>query len=401
MLPQISPAEELSVTKTVYLEKGNVVEQKIIVQTHDKGFVIAGGIEQKAQPKSAWATKTDSEGKAIWRYVLPPREKLDTYDGPEYSSAVVMSDDSVFLCGRMPFNVAPGVNQPGLVTHLDKKGKLLKEKLLYPQKTQGITITRLTSCAKSNHGIMVVGNTTQFVKDTSPGATDSSPKINTSFYLVLSLDERGNTQWEKLIPIADKAGYDEMSQLQALGNGFAFTATRNSIGTEVVRISEDGKTVASNVFDDNFTITLPVQPAKDIQLVSMPTKEFTRITLNNELKETGRVTEKHGFGVVDMAYRLPNQSLVAFGAEDNGKGTYFVAQVMYFDSELKNKKAVLLGAKGESYWTKAAIPLDKPGEFVAVRSAIDPKLLNFGQHPAEEQLAAVRLGIGLDFIKLN
>ena len=69
------------------------------------------------------------------------------------------------------------------------------------------------------------------------------------------------------------------------------------------------------------------------------------------------------------------------------------------DSKLKNEKTVLLGKGLESYWIQAGIPSDKSDEFISVRSAT--KHSNLGADATDEQLAEIRLGVGLDFISLK
>jgi hypothetical protein len=400
MMARASSAEELTVTKTVYLEHGASVDPKALVRTHDNGFIVVGGIEKKGQPKSAWATKTDSEGNAIWRYVLPPREEIHIYDGPEYSSAAVMPDDSVFLCGRMPFNADKGVSSPGLLTHLDKDGKLLNENMLYPPDRENVSITHLISCMQSGNGVVVVGWMTQFFKNTST-EKNQPPHIETNSYFVLSLDGNGQVKWKKLIPLSDKLeGYDFISPLQTTANGgFILVSARSLYGTRVIHINANGEVVASKMLTGTFVAALPMKEESDIQLVSKETENLTRVTLNSDLKEIDRITEAHEIGEADMVYRLPDQSLIIFSAKHNKDGTYYQARVMAVNSRLKDEKTVLLGERFESYHAQAGIPLDKVGELVSIRKAI--KHSDLGIKATDEQLADIRTGVGLDFITLK
>ena len=401
VMTHIPSAGELTVTKTVYIESGKVVEPRTIVQTHDNSFIIAGQIQVKGHPRSAWATKTDSDGKVAWRYLVPPRETLtDTQSGPEYFSAAVMPDDSVFLCGRMPFNPKPGNKSPGLLTHLDKDGKVLSEALIYPQNDKDTSITRLMSCMSSDDEIEVVGHAFQLAIDKEP--TGSYP-TNTRFdsYIILRFDKWGVLKWEKLEPI-DKAivgAPDAISQLQATADGgFSFVAVRNMTRSEVVHVTPNGD-VAKKLIDVPSTMVVQTEPAKDIKMISNSTENLTRVTLDDKLHEMSSITQTHEAGEIDLAYLLPNGSVIIFGDRYRHWGSRYSARAMVVDSNLDKETSLILGASGESYRTYAATQLEKPEEYISARSARGPSI--GGNHPTEAQLDKMRLGVALDFIKVK
>ena len=390
----VAATADLTVTKTIYVEKGTSPEPQTMARTRDNGFVIAG--QSLAQ---AWAVRTDSEGKVVWRYMVPARETIPG-ERPRYSSVAIMPDDSVFICGNMPFN-EPGVSSPGLLTHLDKNGKVLSEEFLYPPDKENASITRLSACKQFGNGIVVVGHTLQFVKNPSPEKSRLSTYKNVDSYFIQSFDGGGQVKWKKMVTFSDvREGADYISPLQAMPNGgFMLVSARSAFGTRIIHMSENGEVVATKMIDGTFVTALPVKEETDIQLVSKETESLTRITLNSDLKEIDRITEPHEIGEANMVYRLPDQSLIMFGDKHDKDCTYYQARVAIVDSKLKNEKTVLLGKGLESYWIQAGIPSDKSDEFISVRSAT--KHSNLGADATDEQLAEIRLGVGLDFISLK
>ncbi len=393
MMPTVSTAQTLSVTRTVYLEHGAVVDPKVIVRTHDNGLIVVGSLERPHEPRSAWATKTDIAGNVVWRYTAPLREKINRNDGPEFTSAAVMSDDSVFLCGRMP-TVQDGA---GLLTHLDKNGNVLSEQLLKPR---DLDSGSFVSCVEWNGGIAIVG-TTGKMTPAELSQSHPSPYDVQFFYWIASFDINGKMKWEKLVPLSDKReGFDYISPLQLTPDGgFVFVTTRYTLGTRVLHVNADGDLLSSRVMDENSILLQPHSSDADIRLLSTQTESLTLITLDGDLQELKRLTAGHEVGEVDMAHLLPDGSIVLFGAKHDKKGWSYLAWAMCVDPKLEHSSFVPLGATGESGWAKAGVPLRKAGEFVSIRRAITPS--NLGIRATEEQLSQVRLGVALDFIQLK
>lgn len=399
MLPNPVHAEGLTVVRTVYLERGAVVDPKAIVRARDNGLIVAGSIDLPNQPRDAWAIKTDAEGNVLWRYTVPLREKLNRYDGPEFSSVAIMPDDSIFLCGRMPFVAGTGKSSPALISHLSKNGKVLSEKLFYPQNGKPLALTQLNSCASSGDGIVAVGHTTQFVKNPSHEA-NVPPNISANFYLIVSIDSSGEIKWEKLLPVSSTSeGFDYVSPLQATWDGgFVFAASR-WVGTRIIRLNASGEVTASRMLADNFILMQSAPTDHDIHLLSSQTESLTHLTLDNDLKEVGRLAGEHTVGEADVAYLLPDRSLMIFGAKHDRDGLYYGAQVMHVNAELKSEKTTLLGEKLESGWSRAGVPLSRADEFVSIRTAINPKKL--GANRTAKQLQEGQLGAAMDFIQLK
>ena len=129
-MAEFSSAEQLTVGQEVFVERGVIPKPNVIVPANDGGFIIAGEIAARHQ---AWALKIDAHSNVAWRYVanrmdvFPP---ADFGSRPDYAGAAVMTDGSVFLCGTMVR--PPHMGIPGLITHLDKNGGVLFQKIMSP-----------------------------------------------------------------------------------------------------------------------------------------------------------------------------------------------------------------------------------------------------------------------------
>jgi hypothetical protein len=394
LMSHVAVAEGLSVVRTVYLEHGAIVDPKAIVRARDNGFIIAGSLDRPNQPRSAWATKTDAQGIVLWRYTAPLRDKLRINDRPEFTSVAIMPDDSVFLCGRMP------LPQGGtaLLTHLDKNGRVLNEQAHTPA---GLVGGKLTSCLAWNNGVAAIG-LTGGSKHVEPTPSHPLPYEATYLYWVVFTDHDGNVIRERLIPISDRLhGFpDALSPMQSIPDGYlTFVATRNATGTQVIRLNATGDVAAATLLPKDFRIVQPMLPTENIELVSTETAELTRLTLNSKLQELRQETSAQEPGSVDVAYLRPDGSLVIFGAKHDKRGSSYLASATTVESQLKHPKSVLLGPEGESYHAKAGVPSSNPDEFVAVRSALTPSHL--GVRATSEQLESIRLGVALDFIRIQ
>jgi hypothetical protein len=397
IIPSISPAEELTVTKTVYLEQGATVDPKAMALTHDNGFIVAGSLASKDQPRSAWAIKTDGKGNVKWRHLMPRTDNAvygqpSFMQSPVYNSVAVTSDDSVFLCGFMP-GLETGA---GLITHLDKNGKVLSEHQFHPN---GFSYDGFGSCAAWSGGLVATGSVSTY-QHTGPTKMEPYPVHQKNFYRIISFDTTGKIKWDTLVPVTDtiigspNLNFTNPIQMESDGS-FAFIGKQNSDGTELVSVNPNGDIVARKVLKGQFTIALPVndEKHKDIQLLSIFTGALTHITFSSDLQEIGRVTEEHKNGVVHLAYRLPDQSLMLFGSEPNSRGVEYYAWAMRIDPA-HHEAALNLAPDSESLWINAGAVANQPNEFVSARRVFTP--FRHGQETVEH-----RLGAALDFMSIK
>jgi hypothetical protein len=361
-----SPAGDISLTREVFLEKGYVPNPEVIVPTRDNGLIVAG-----SNHGQGWAARTDAEGNIKWRYVISrPVKPTRPSEIPTYISAAVMPDDSVFLCGNMPGIKGSGT---GLLTHLDKDGKVLSEQLLRPE---GLNVGGFRSCMAWNDGVVIVGAAASF-KRVEPTPSHPLPSDTEQFHWIIALDAAGKVRLEKHVPTSKNIGFgDEMSPLQPVTDGgFVFVATRNGIGTEIVHVKPNGD-IATKILDGQYEIILPTNMEKDVQLYSQSpgyVPLLTRITLNDDLQETGRVAGKKEPFTVRRAYRLPDETLVLFGSKRSTVGykNFEDAGVMKLDPTLKHSEIMTLSPRHGAYSVETSAALSKPGEFICTQSIED------------------------------
>ena len=362
---------KLTLTREVFLEKGMFPKPNVIVRTKDNGFVIAGGL---GRLQEGWATRVDAEGNVKWRYLVPSPDKsaFDVY--PTYSSAAVMPDDSVFLCGHMTGH--KGESWRGLLTHLDRDGKVLNEQFFLPHVSGEAVVSNFDACTLIVDSLVIVGHTSS-VQHMQPTASHPLPYDEEDFYWIVSFSGDGKVKWEKLIPFGKNAGTQELTVTHASDNGFLFAAGRNGFETEIMHVSSSGDIEARNIISKSFMLVHPVEPDGKLQLISTDSPmdsdpiQLTLVTLNDKLQETGRITESHEPGTVKQTYRLPDQSLMLFGGISRPGHSSF-ARVMKLDPTLKHEQVLELTSEPDtSFWVEAAAPLDKPGQFAFVREVSD------------------------------
>src|SRR5579872_2800168 len=239
IMPQRVPAEELTLDREVIAEAGLSVVPHTIARARNGEFVVAGSLYRM---KEAWATRIDELGNVKWRYVLPGPDQSLFGSDPEYQSAVMLPDDSVMLCGYM--TGLKGESWHGLITHLDSAGRVLRERVFAPPGDSKFGTSRFFSCALRADGLVVVVGSTSKSEIVQPTPEQPLPYIGHYFYWILAIDQRGQTKWERLIPVPDSrvGGPDWISPIQfTADDGFIFATRR--LTTEIVHIDAHGEVV--------------------------------------------------------------------------------------------------------------------------------------------------------------
>jgi hypothetical protein len=176
--------EAFEVTREVFLESGRAPQVKGMVQTKDGGYVIAGSDQH-----IPWATRVDASGKVQWRHLLPMPVWEPGVIGAQYQSAVALADDSTLLCGHEEASDEPNKPRLGMFTLIDKAGKTLSHRLLYPLGDKGLESNYFYQCVPWGDGFAVVGDSSRWIGERRE-----------SFLWLLALDTNGEVKWEKLIP---------------------------------------------------------------------------------------------------------------------------------------------------------------------------------------------------------
>jgi hypothetical protein len=387
-MPQPAMATEgLTVTKEIVLDGQFNNEPITIARTNDNGFLITNiGSHQ------AVVRQTDADGNVKWRYATtlldPP---WDLTDGPQYHGAVAMPDGSSFLCGQMPrhdvgfrADIVGHDHLFALLTHLDKDGKLIKDQLLDPQRTSNnVYANNLLGCARSNDGIVTVGEGVRHVPVTAEAG--QPPFTVEHLYWFAAFDAEGKLKWETFEPVPERLraypDYVDQPQIAADG-GFIFLAGRSPISvpgmkpivasTQVIHVDPSGILKANVIIDGMFRLVrLTTKADSSLQVISLITKPTTLITLNDALQEIKRVMENREAGTIRVAYRLPDQSLFLFGSV-NKHPPDSIASISKLDASLrKEQNASFSSDKGAtSDWVDDAVPTATSGEFASIRRVV-------------------------------
>ena len=375
--------KELVLTREVIIKdkSGFLPEPQVISRADDGGFIIAGSLGR------AWAIKTDAAGKVLWRNL---QDK--TFAGGGYAAAftgaIAMSDGSTYLCGNMSF--PSGGYTPSLLTHLDAEGHVINEQLFVPQKRTEHGLGYFDSCVRWGDGMLIVGHIFQF------NNSKDFLKNDEHYYWLLMLDTAGKIKWEKQIPTRFDTIDGTQSMLVASDSSLVFAGYRTG-KTELFRISVAGELTAKKSLDGLFAFVRPVIPDNFLQLYGLnPTdKAFESITFNDCLEETRRIQGGHGFDFGGrFAYRMPDQSLVLFGAEHHA---LYKSAIAHVDPQLRSAQKIELIHDAQFYdngFIDAAAPTGNVDEFVAAR-----KLLK--HVPGNEVSEEARVGLVLDFIQIK
>jgi hypothetical protein len=374
----------------------------------DDGLIVAGYSGTRA-----WAAKTDAAGKIIWTYHV---EKPVGYDSgrwlqvrPEFSCTAPMPDGSVWLIG----STIDANARVGLLVHLDRDGKVLVERPIRPPQDSPSSL--LLDCARWADGVAIVG-TTYIRKSTSePPATMGTPKATqvsrNLAYWVLVLDAHGNTAFENVIP-TDQETFVIPGGLTLLAaeSSLVMSATTN-VMTEVVRVGPTGAVEARKQFPTGYLgLVRPVVPDGKLQLLgtfitaanSGPSavRHQVLITLDEHLAKVHRQDAQPQIGG-NVTYRMPDQSLVVFGAETHDIGERYTSQIMHVDPTLQHQRTLSprRDTITDTGMITTAAPLGSSGRFVVVTPAV---VKGYPDHPARIDASPGFLrGAVLDFIELK
>ena len=77
---------------------GAVLTPQAMTRASDGGFILAGRINSTQE---AWATKTDAQGKVLWRYQIKVRDNLPIGHGAEFRGVAGMG------CGFLTLDFGP------------------------------------------------------------------------------------------------------------------------------------------------------------------------------------------------------------------------------------------------------------------------------------------------------
>ena len=231
----------------------------------------------------------------------------------------------------------------------------------------------------------------QVIPNPNASKPGQAPNMASYYYWVLSINGSAKVIWERLIPANDKGGTDKVTASLSPEGDIIFAAARNSIGTELFILESDGSIKAKTVLPDSYQIVSTPSAEQQIRLISVLTPPVTLITLNNQLKQTARVSAEGETGLIEAAYMLPNGTFITFGWLRRSSGGN--AYVLKLDKDLHRLSLLDVDPKGGSHSvTAASFSITQDG-FISARGALadnlSPKPFSSGTDDKESRLGAV------------
>lgn len=329
-------SEHIKVTKEVHLENGVGIFPSTIIQTKEGGYVVTGAIGTTF----AWATRVDAKGQLQWRYQIAP----ESFEGSNFEGAVTLNDDSTLLCGWKTVPVPGGINVVGVLTHIDKEGKVLSDRAIRPHEPGVFGNSYLKGCLPWGDGFAVIGDTDRVSGPPQP------PRKTERFYWLFALDAAGNVKWEKLIPTS-----------YGLGPRSAYVDTDRNlvVGGIRVKVSQSGEIA---VLDQK-------KPLPFVPQIIAEADGHWKIDKRNVLPPALFKTELQP----KVAYILPNQTVAQFGSIVRSN-VYYAA----IEWESPDRKQSEIFEFADFGWVNDAIPTGAPGEFVTIRSRQRSDLKQWG-----------------------
>ncbi len=427
-------SKRLTVDRTIYIENTTGVEIHALANTKDNGFIVAGKIGAAVSVNEAYAVRVNRDGHVLWAYHKPPVDlppfASSRSPEPVYHQAVVMPDDSVFLCGQMPRDRKPGSGHlvaHGILTHLDKNGKVIDDVDLSP-KLDGFPISaKLRSCISFGSGIFAVGPATKIWPDPQGAARGEPAIVGRDFLWAIYLSSDGLVRWERLVPLEKGPNRPTIwvfgGDAQVLLTQDNRVAVFSEAGTEGYLFDANGSVISRRIgmrprMDEIF---LPISRQDGIfsSYVLSATRfvgglpidkggayynnaDYNYVEFNSELDETRRTPLAHALnGEPRFRYQLADGSKVFFGTTLYSRSGH-AAHVQLLGPEPDDDETIRLGDKGYSYHVDAVAPSNVPGAFVAARYTSRP----FSNLPFMTEIdwylsPITPKGVALDFIAVK
>jgi len=365
--------DHIQLVREAFIENGPVggVNPRVLVQTHEGGYVIAG------RSSTPWAVQVDASGKTQWQY-----SATSDLTGSEYSSAAVLPNDSVILCGSAQIKEKNWIKSFGLLTEIDKGGRVVQQKLILPQNNSKYQPIGIGASVSVGDGIVLLGRATLSREERPYG-------------WFIKLDNMGTMKWEKLFP---KAG-GELQSLQVLPSQAIVFSTfapskENALlaGSLIARLNHDGEIDADYSISDGAKQAIPLLPDSIIHLIFPNHKKASLFTFDEHLREIGKASGDHALIYTNRAYLLPDQSMVLFGRQGKADGSY-TAALQWISADLSQTQTMVLSPEYASFEIADAVPTGVPGVFAFVRQ-VSPKKAFFGHDET-------RHGVVLGFVQIK
>jgi hypothetical protein len=371
---QATAADHINVTREVIIENSAGITPETIVRTHDGGYVVAGYTIR------AWAARLDGAGNVLWRFARSNAPNSKSY----FHGAAMLPDDSMILCGEVKTDNSDGLHIFGLLTHIDKLGHVVSERLVSPNDGKAHGSTYLRRCMPFEGGVVALGTTSSPVWETpNPG-------------WLVGLDAKGNAKWEKQVP--ELGG---LAQPVVTMTDHSFASHTTSMPSEpgaisanrISTIDVNGALKATRIISN---WSFPVQSISDDRSIHLLTSDGRGVssfeTLNDTLTTISQTRLALDLLTPTRAYVLPDRSLMLFGYQESGSNSY-TASMEWINPELAEKESYVFEPHFGAFKVADAVPTGQPGEFAVVRLAIKNDNI-IGSHEKRD-------GIVLNFVHVQ
>ena len=318
-----------------------------IVRTREGGFVVTGfGV-------TAWAVATDSHGTAVWQFIEPVDNTMNTgsesVPQSEFHGAVSLANGNTLLCGGK----YKGGQTNNLLVILDRHGKLVEKRMEVPNDDARFIYSNFYQCFPRQDGILLLGN-----------ANDGTH----GYIWLVELDASGVKRRQAFVDNLPAVALGTVA-----GPSFVFTAWDSQDNFRVIRANEKGETIAKRVIAGEFIVQLrSMVESGQTSVIIYRAGRASLYTLNEDLQDARPPREIANFDVLaGCGYVLADGSIALFGRRPN-------AAVAWISGKDKAFTMRPLDSKYVSFTVSDAVPISAD-QFVTVRGSVS-------QDPREEGL---------------
>lgn len=292
------------------------------------------------------ATRIDASGNVLWRFSAPVKNWAPGKGESKFESVVVLPDDSALFCGWKNIVTDIGPTLFGVLTHIDKSGKVLNERITLPNGDKSFRLNYLNKCVAWGEGVAVVGTARRVTGETIP-------RHHEDFSWLLALDAQANIKWEKQIPLMSGLGIDVLvtPNQELIGSAIRVSPTGDISPLEAVRKVRQ------------IVITSDVHSSPNEKIMSWRVEARLRSKAEDQ-----QIKGESDISRSNAEYFLPDHSLVEFGGKtERGTG---IAAIAWLSSQSTETETFVFKPFWKAWQVDAAIPTGRPGEFVTLRQAV-------------------------------
>jgi hypothetical protein len=287
-----------------------------------------------------------------------------------YESAATLPDGSTVLSGfrTIPNPTDAGQDVVGILTHLDRTGKVISHQQLYPKGDHSFLLNYLRGSVPWGDGIAVIGEAKQYV----PLRSDTPvPRPSKRFLWLIALGATGEIKWAKLIPAGEGnslVGVAETTnhELLLVTSGSERRGTSMEHDRRVIRINDKGDILGERPFPGILLLAHQPNPVSEITLFPVSANKGALWGVSSDLTNARQLTGSTDWISAEAVCRSSTGSLLLAG-HVQGK---LKAAIAWLDADLKTTQTHVFKPENASGWVTDVLPTAKPDEFVTIRDIL-------------------------------